>query len=204
MRFAFVFGAAIFLFGSVNDSARAQCYAPWACYYCQPVCCVTYQYQTVTSYRPEWRAEKVPCVVQRVSYRQEITKVPVTVYVPTMFDEKVRTSFYVPIPTIVERPVTTCVMVPMVTVDPCTGCCFATWCPQTVTQMVKYTTCDYQLRTREDMVKVCKMVPEARVVDQVSWSPVVTQEQSWTVRYTCVMVPCQTTVCVPVYTWCCP
>jgi hypothetical protein len=203
MRYALAIGAALLLLGSVNGSAHAFGCEPWACY-CPPVCCVTYQYQTVTSYRQEWRAEKVPCVVQKVSYRQETTYVPVTVYVPKMFDEKVRTSYYVATPKIVERPVTTCVLVPMVSVDPCTGCCYVTCCPQWVTHAEKCTVYDYQLQTRDDVVKVCRRVPEQRVVEQVCWIPQMTQEQSWTVRYTCVMVPCQTTVCVPVYTWCYP
>ncbi len=203
MRFTLAISAALCLWGSIVGPAQAFGCGPWI-YYCPPTCWVTYQYQTVMSYRPEWRAEKVPCVVQKVSYRQETTKVPVTVYVPKMFDEKVRTSFYVPTPKIVERPVTTCVMVPMVSVDPCWGCSYVTCCPQWVTQTVKCTVYDYKLQTRDDVVKVCRMVPEQRMVDQVRWIPQVTQEQSWTVRYTCVMVPCQTTVCVPVYTWGCP
>lgn len=203
MRIILAIGAAMLLWGSTIGPAHAQGCGPWA-YCCPPVCCVTYQYQTVTSCRPEWRAEQVPCVVQKVSYRQETTKVNVTVYVPKMFDQQVRTSFYVAVPKVVELPVTTCVLVPMVSVDPCTGCCYVTYCPQAVTQAVKCTVYDYQLQTRDEVVKVCRMVPEQRVVEQVRCIPQVTQEKSWTVCYTCVMVPCQTTVCVPVYTWCCP
>jgi hypothetical protein len=204
MRYALTIGLAILLWGSVNGPAHAFGCVPCFYYFCPPVCCVTYQYQTTTSYRPEWRAEQVPCVVQKVSYRQETTKVPVTVYVPKMFDEKVKISYYEATPKIVEQPVTTCVMVPAMSFDPCTGCCYATWCPQWVTHTVRCTAYDYKLKTRDDVVKVCRMVPEPHVVDQVRWISEVTQEPSTTVRYSCVMVPCQTTVCVPIYTWCYP
>lgn len=198
-----VFAALLISVVAASDvSAYGCCYFGPPC--CAPVCCVSYQYQVVTTCRPEWRAEKVPCTIQKVSYREQVEKVNVTVQVPVMVDEKVRTCFYVPVTKVIERPVTTCVLEPMTMVDPCTGCCWTVCCPKYVTTMVKCQVCEYVMQTRDDVVKVCRMVPEQRVVERRYCVPVVTQEQSWTVQYHCVMVPCQTTVCVPVYTWCCP
>jgi hypothetical protein len=204
MKSLFGISVTFLLWATTSSSAYAFGCAPWVYYYCPPTYCVSYQWQPSVSYRPEWKAEQVPCIVQKVSYRQEITKVNVTNYVPQMFDQKVRTSYYVAIPTVVERPVTTCVMVPIMAVDPCSGCCFVSCCPQWVTSIVKCTAYSYQLQSRDDVVKVCKWVPTPAVIDQVRYIPVVTQEPSWTVRYSCVMVPCQTMICVPVYTCCYP
>ena len=163
--------------------------------------CQAFETRVVVCYRPEWRAEKVPCVVQKVSYRAETTNVRVTVMAPKMFEERVRTCYYVPTPKVVERPVATCIPVPMVWTDPCTGCCWVSYCPQWVTTSVKCTVYDYRMQTRDETVRVCRLVPEERIVPQTRWIPQVTQEQSWTVRQYCVMVPYQTTVCVPVCCW---
>ena len=47
---------------------------------------------------------------------------------------------------------------------------------------------------------MCRWVQQETVVNQVRYIPVVTQEQSWTVRHYCVTVPYQAYVCVP--SWC--
>jgi hypothetical protein len=49
------------------------------------------------------------------------------------------------------------------------------------------------------VVRTYRWVPQPTMVEQVRWIPEVSQEQVWTVRYTCVMVPYQALVCVPVY-----
>jgi hypothetical protein len=165
---------------------------------------VAYETRVVTCYRTEWKEEKIPIVVERVSYKPETIKVKVTEYVPATFDQMVRTSYYVAIPKVIERDVATCVMVPFAAFDPCTCCCYVSYCPQWVTRKVQYSVCDYQLQARDDVVKVCKMVPQERVVDQTRMIPVVTKENTWSVRYTCVAVPYQTTVSVPVVIPCCP
>ena len=179
-----------------GSSAQAYCFPV-----CPPVCFVTYEWRPVVAYRPEWREEKVPIVVQRVNYRREVTPVKTQVYVPRQFDEVVRTSYYVPVPREVEQDVVRCVMVPVAVFDPCTCCTYWTYSPQWVTERVRFMTCDYRREERNDNVKVWKWVAQDTVVEQVRWIPEVTNEQSWTVRRTCIMVPYQTMVCVPVYCW---
>jgi hypothetical protein len=178
------------LFGLLIAASSAQ--AQW----CFP-CCVSYEPVPVVCYRPEWRAQQVPCVVELVNYRREVTLVRVQVMVPRMFDEQVRTSHYVPTPREVERDAWYCVPVPIVCVDPCTCCPYVTYTSQWVRHRVRCVEYDYQLVNRVDNVRVCRMVPEDRVVEQVRYVPEVSQVQSWTVRYTCVMVPYQSVVWVP-------
>ena len=196
MKFAIVACLGLLLWGW--SSAPAQAFDP-----CCPVpYVVAYEMRPVLCYRPEWREEKVPCVIQKVNYRREVKQVPCTTWIPQMFDEKVRTSYYVPVPRVVEREVQRCVMVPVTMFDPCTGCCFVQYCPQWVTQRVHCTEYDFRKEERNDVVKVCKMVRQDTLVEQVCYVPEVTQENSWTVRCHCVMVPYQTMVCVPVLVPC--
>ena len=154
----------------------------------------------VVCYRTEWREEKVPCVVQKVSYRQEVVPVKTCVWVPQEFDQQVRRSYYVPVPREVEREVASCVWVPVVTFDPCSCCCVVRWCPQMVTTRVRCMVYDYRPEERVETVRVCRWVQQETVVNQVRCIPEVTPEQSWTVRRYCVSVPYQTYVCVPC--WC--
>jgi hypothetical protein len=157
----------------------------------------------VVCHRPEWREEKVPCVVRTVHWRREVTPVKTQVMVPKLVDQVVRTAYYTPVPREVEREVTRCVLVPVVITDPCTGCSFTTCCPQWIRERVRCVEYDVRKDERDVNVKVCKWFPEDRVFDQVRFIPEVRETQSWTVRRYCVMVPHQTTVCVPVYRWCC-
>jgi hypothetical protein len=205
MKHTISFGLALLVLGLASSGANAY----WPVYYppgdcCAPTCCVSYQTCVVTTYRPEWREEKVPIVVQKVNYRQEVVKVKVIVGVPQEFAQKVTSCYYVPVPKVVVQDVWDCTWVPVTLCDPCTGCPYVSCCPQWVTRKVAYTVCDYQLRSREDVVKVVCMVPQERIVDQARLVPVVTQEQAVTVRRYCVMVPCQTTVTIPVVSFCCP
>ena len=193
MKFAFAACAAVLLIGPANVSAQGFYYAP-----CPIPCCFTYELQPVTCYRTEWRAEKVPCVVQRVSYRQEVTPVKTQVWVAKEFDQTVRTSYYVPTPREVERDAWRCVMTPVMMFDPCTCCSYVRYCPQWVVQKVRCVEYDYRKEERDVNVKVCKWVPQEVIVQQVRCIPEVTQEQSYTVRYSCVSVPYQTMAWVPV------
>jgi hypothetical protein len=171
---------------------------PAQCCWVAPVC-VTYQMCPVTCYRAEWRAEKVPIVVPRVTYRKEVTPVEVMVWVPKAFDEKVQRTYYTPVPKVVERDVPGCTWVPIVWCDPCTGCPIVTYCPQMSVQRVQCIEYDFQRDDRVEAVRVWRCVQEPRKVDQVRWIPEVTNENTWTVRYTCVMVPYQSYMCVPVW-----
>lgn len=169
---------------------------------CAPMCCLTYEMQKVVCYRPDWREEKVPCVVQQVNYRCEVTPVKVQVMVPRMFDQQVRTACYVPTPREVERDVPRCIMTPCVVIDPVTCCPVVTYTPQWFTQKVRCVEYEYRLVEGVQNVQVCRYVPEDRVVQQVRYIPEVSQVQTWTVRRYCVMVPYETMVCVPC--WRCP
>ncbi len=165
---------------------------------CPPTCCWTYEWQPVVCYRPQWQEERVPCVVEHVTYRREVTPVKTQIMVPRMFDEQVRRSYYVPVPREVERVVPRCVMVAVPVVDPCTGCAYMTYCPQWVNQRIRCIEYDYRREEQDVNVRVCRMVPQDTVIEQVRWIPEVSQVQSFTIRRTCVMVPYQTMVCVPV------
>jgi hypothetical protein len=197
MRFGLWAGLVTVLWALTSTSANAF-------YPCCPVpCCIAYQACTVTCYRTEVREEKIPITIQRVNYRQEIDKVPIKVYVSQPFTTKVQQSYCVPVPKVIVRDVVTCVSVPIMMIDPCTGCCYVTNCPRMVTQQVSCTVYEPQMQIREIDVMVNKLVPQDRVIDRVRWVPVVTQEQSFTVRRYCVSIPYPVTVQVPVYVPCC-
>src|SRR5262245_3936855 len=92
MRF-YTAALAVSLLFAASSTAHANWFYP-----CLPPCCVTYEPCPVVCYRPEWREEQVPCIVDRVTYRREVTPVRVQVMVPRMFDEQVRVSYYLPVP----------------------------------------------------------------------------------------------------------
>lgn len=199
MRMALCACVALLSWGLTATSADAFYGYGWPC---APMGYWSYTTQVVTCYKSQWTEVKVPIMIQKVSYKQEVDKIKVQVPVPKFFDQKVSTSFYVPVPKVVEREYTTCVMVPVPVFDPCSCCCYMTYQPTYSTQKVKCVVYDYKLESREDTVKVCKMVLEDRVIDQVRCIPVVTQEPSFVIRYNCTLVPYQTTVCVPVWVPC--
>ena len=130
---------------TTNASAFADWFSP-----CFPPCCVTYELRPVVCYRPEWREEQVPCVVERVNYRREATPVRVQVMVPRMFDEQVRTACYVPTPREVEREIWRCVVVPVVAVDPWTCCPCVTYTSQWVRLRVRCVEYEYRVVERVD------------------------------------------------------
>jgi hypothetical protein len=192
MRFALA-ACVAFLFAGPTPAFAQWCYIG-------PPCCIAYEMRPVTCYRTEWRAEKVPCVVQKVSYRQEVIPVKTSVWVPQEYEQKSRRSYYVPLPRVVEREVAQWIWVPTVAFDPCTCCCVVSWCPQLTTTRVRCVEYDYRLEERLETVRMCRWVQQETVVNQVRYTPVVTQEPSWTVRQYCVTVPYQVYVCVP--SWC--
>ncbi len=196
MRFALAACVAFMLAGPTPAFAQ-WCYVGPAC--C-PMPCITYEMRAITCYRTEWRAEMVPCVVQKVSYRQEVIPVRTSVWVPQEYDQQVRRSYYVPMPRVVERDVAAWTWAPVMVFDPCSCCCVVSWCPQLTTTRVRCVAYDYRLEERVETVRMCRWVQQEAVVNQVRCIPVVTQEQSWTVRPYCVTVPYQAYVCVPC--WC--
>jgi hypothetical protein len=195
MKKFLLLAASVLLFGASASPVQAF-------FYCGPLFCapcVYYQTCVVASYRPEWRAEYVPITVPTVSYRPVYSDVKVQVMVPRWYDAKQAVCSYVPVPREVEQLVTTCNWVPASWTDPCTGCSWTYYQPQPVVNKVKCTVWDWQAVWSEVAVKRCQMVPEERTQRVCNWVPEYGQRQSWTVRWNCVMVPCQTTVCVPYY-----
>jgi len=156
----------------------------------------------VICYRPEWREQQVPVMVQCVRYRQEVTPVRVPVLVPQEFDVQVRRVCYTPVPRAVDRDVPALIMVPTIAFDPCTCCCIVRWCPQVTVTRVRCVEYDYRPEERIENVRSCRWVQQEQVVNQVRLVPEVTQHQVMTVRRYCVMVPYQTFVCVPCWTGC--
>ena len=169
------------------------------CWFMPPACCISYEMRPVICYRPEWRDERVPCVVQRVSYRREVSQVQVQRWVAEPVERQVRLSYFVPVPREVERDVWRCVTIPIATIDPWTCCPCWTYATQWVRQPVRCIEYDFRREERDEVIRTCRWVQQPVMVEQVRWIPEYSQEQIWTVRRTCVMVPYQTMVCVPVY-----
>jgi hypothetical protein len=177
---------------------QAPASAQW-CYF-GPVCappCVPYELRPVVTYQAQWREEKVPCVLQKVSYQPQVNRVKVTTWALQEYNQQVRRSYYTPVPREVQRDVATWCWVPAVMFDPCTCCCIVSWCPQRTVTRISCIEYDYRREDRDEMVRMCRWVPQESYVDQVCLVPQVTQEPGWTVRRYCVMVPCQTWVWVP-------
>ena len=65
MNFAMSACFALIQAGPTPAFAQASYFGPP----CYPAPCVTYEMRPVIYYRAEWREEKVPCVVQKVSYQ---------------------------------------------------------------------------------------------------------------------------------------
>jgi hypothetical protein len=166
-------------------------------------CCVTYQTCVVTTYRPEWREDKVACVVDKWTSRVVVDRMNVKVLVPHWVDEKrvVVSCYYEP--KLVESAVVRCCWVPVWYFDPCTCCPYVCWRPQTYVQRVASTI--YVAKSVQTVVPVkeCRMVLEDRPVEtrRVVWEN--HPQRVISVRRTCVMVPQSMTVTVPVYVPCC-
>lgn len=181
------------LIGVVTAPASA------CCWFTPPTCCVSYEIRPILCYRTEWREERVPCVVQRVSYRREVSQVEVQRWVAQPVEQQVRRSYYVPVPREVEREVWRCVAVPIATIDPGTFLPCWTYATQWVRQPVRCIEYDYRREERDEVAQTCRWVQQPTMVEQVRWVPEYSQEQVWTVRRYGVMVPYQATVCIPVY-----
>jgi hypothetical protein len=158
----------------------------------------------VTCYRPEWKEEKVKCVVNKMYCRAVEETVKCTVMVPKWVDVKETCVYLVPVPKTVDRVVVSCRMVPETTTDPCTGCTYTCYKPQEFKETVKCTVWDCKRESREVVRKVCTYEAQTRDVKQRRIIPECRQETVDSVRRYCVMVPHQVTVKVPVCTPCCP
>jgi hypothetical protein len=145
----------------------------------------------------------VPCVVPRVTYREQVTPVHTVAYRPEWEQQTRKVVYYVPEPRVVERDVVTSQFVPVLAGSPITGCA-VNYCPVPAVQRVSCVVCNYRPEVRDQVTNVCRLVPEVKVVQQRSYVPEVGYETSTTVRYDCVMVPYQQVVNVPVCVPCWP
>jgi hypothetical protein len=169
---------------------------------CCPTYYVTYEQRVVTCYRPQWYADKVPCLVPKVSYRETVTPVQYYEYVPRWYDDQQAYVHYTPVPRVVQQDVVTCRLVPEVLFDPCTFCCYVSCRVEPSVTRVQSVVYDYKPEVKYQPVKLCKYEPVERVYQHRSYVPVVTQEPSWALSYRCEMVPYQATVSVPVIVPC--
>jgi hypothetical protein len=173
---------------------------------CTPPCPTTlvWEERVVTCYKPEWREEKVKCVVNRVHYKAVDVPMQCTIMVAKWDNVKEHRTFYTPVPKTVEEEVVRCKMVPVQSTDPCTGCTVTCYRPETYTEKVKCTVMTCKVETREVTVKRCRWEPQVKQFTQRRYIPECRPETVSTVRRYCVMVPYQTTVKVPVRVPCCP
>jgi hypothetical protein len=188
-------------------AAEAQGFGRRCMDYCAPACapCVTVSYvdKVVTCHKPEWREEKAKVKVNKVYCRVEEVPVKCTVMVPKWTDEQRTCKYLVPVPRVVERDVVRCRYVPHSCTDPCTGCTYTCYRPETWTEKVKCTVYDCKEETKQIVVKVCHYEPKVYETKQRRYIPECREEVVDVVRRYCVMVPYQTTVKVAVYTPCC-
>jgi len=190
-------------------AANASAFGHRCCWDCAPPCpppTVTYVDKVVTCYRPQWKEEKVKCVVNKMYCRVEEETVKRTVMVPKWIDVKQTCTYLVPVPKTVEREVVCCRMVPVQMTDPCTGCAYTCYKPQEFKEKVKCTVWECKSESRDVICKVCKYEPQTREYKQKRIIPECRQETVDCVRRYCVMVPQQVTVRVAVCTPapCCP
>jgi hypothetical protein len=144
-----------------GPSARAghgDCAAPAPCN-------VQWVEQTVTCYRPEWKARDVTTTVMRAVPRTVVEKVTCTVMVPEWKDVKRTVTVCKYEPKEVVREVTTCRMVPVCVTDPCTGCSYTTCKPEYATRQVKCVVMQPAPEQREVTVRVCTYRPEQRPME---------------------------------------
>jgi hypothetical protein len=171
---------------------------------CPPVqTCVKYEERTVTCYKPEWKEEKVKCVVRKVYCRVEEVPVKCTVMVPKWETVKETCRYLVPVPRTVEREVVRCRYVAETRTDECTGCTYTCYKPETFTEKVKCTVWDCKEETKDVMRKVCRWEPEVREFKQRRVIPESREETVEMVRRYCVMRPYETKVKVAVCVPCC-
>ena len=167
-----------------------------------PAYTVSYQPCVVTTYRPEWREEKVNVTVDHWTSRIVVDKVNVKSWVPRWEDEKQVHVSYRYDPKVVQQDVVRCNWIAVCFLDPCTGCPYTTWQPKTYVERINVTVHEAVPVQTVVPVKVCRWALQDQVVDcqRVVWDN--NPQQVVSVRRYCVMVPHQTTVAVPVCTPC--
>jgi hypothetical protein len=154
--------------------------------------------KVVTCKRLEWREERIPREVQKVECRLEVRPVKRVFMVPRVFDEVRPVVDIVRTPKVEIRDVCRCRNVPVIMFDHATGCCFLSTRKEYYNEKVRCREIDTQVVTREVPVKVTRIVPEERIVNEKVMVKVCRPEIVTEVRRVPVFVPYQTTVRVPV------
>src|SRR5689334_2265279 len=104
---------------------------------------ITYQPVVVTRYYPQWQPRRVPCVVPRVTYREQVTPVA-TVSFRTEWEQQTRkVVYYIPEPRVVERDIVVSEFVPVLAGSPITGCAI-NYYPRPKVQRISAVVCDYR------------------------------------------------------------
>jgi hypothetical protein len=186
-------------------AANAHAFGHRGCGDCPPPCPpkITYVEKVVTCLRPEWKEERVKCVVNKMYCRVQENTVKCTVMVPKWVEVTDKCVYMVPVPKTVEREVVRCRMVPVQMTDEC-GCAYTCYKPEEYREKVACTVWECKREVRDVVRRVCTFQPQVRDVVQRRLIPECRPETVEYVRRYCVMVPHQVTVRVPVCTPCCP
>ncbi len=163
----------------------------------------TFQKQIVTCYYAHWYQAQVPTVVPRVTYKLETTAVKTYVNVPRVVEEPQTYTTYVPVQRLAQKQVTTCVMLPLFLPDAMGGMVVSCR-PEIRTHTVYFPVQDLQEVTKQEMVKVTKMIPEERITQSQQIVPIVAYDQQMTSEWKVMMVPYQRVITVPVFDPHCP
>lgn len=194
--------AGLTIVGQAQASCGQGC-APACGPVCVPQVCVHYETRVVTTCRPVWHEREETCTVNRIVPRVEVVNQQVCVNVPVWTTQKQIITVNRTVARCVERDVTTCQMVPVCVTDPCTGCTHTCCKPVTCVQKVRCTVLECVPEQREICVRCCSYRQETRNIQcRRVYCECRPETVVRKVRY-CEMVPCQTTIRVPVCTPCC-
>ncbi len=172
------------------------------CRDCPPPACpqfeIKYVDKVVTCYKPVWKDVEVKVHIPKITCKEVMEKVKVTVCVPRWEDQKITMRYCRPICRETVADVRRCVSEPVAVIHPCTGCPCVTYQLKWITEKVKVCVPDFQWESKEAIIKVCridrhdKIVDQKRIIRECSW------ETKTCMRRVCHQEPYQTTVRVPV------
>lgn len=188
MRKSFLSGIGLMLCAFVAQRADVRADGPPA------GCCEKGYYEkVVTAYKPVCKEERVPVVVKKLCYRDEMRPTKVTVMVPREFIEKRNKveNFEVPVEKCIQR----CRKVPVKLIDPKTGCSVVVLKDEYYTD--KITVMEPRSRVVCVDVKVCRQVPEERIVMQPCKVPEWREETIYVMRQHTEMIPYQKVLKLP-------
>jgi hypothetical protein len=149
--------------------------------------------KTITTQQLEWRDEQVPRQVMKCTV--EMRPIKHVVMVPTIVDTTRCVTDVVVTPREVCRDVKKCRLIPVLMYDNLTGKCFTGMRPEYDVVQVRTIVNDTKVVTRQVPDKVCKMVPQERVLEEPVLVP--RPETVLQTRRVPVFVPVPQTIRVP-------